>query len=174
MPDSFATIVDTHLDAAYQLARWLTRDASVAEDVVQDAMVRALTYFASFRGENPKAWLLTIVRNVALGKLGISKHDTQSLDDIDTLETQRDKLIDPRAGPEEALHQQQEQQVVSSCIERLPLELRECLILREWEELSYKEIATVIEAPIGTVMSRLFRARQLLANSLSHSLELAP
>ena len=170
---SFERLVAEHLDAAYNLARWLTRDATLAQDVVQDAMVRALKYFSTFRGENARAWLLQIVRNVALGRVDGRQRAAVS---IETLTTSSQSiadsaLIDPASGPEETLSRADDRRHVSACVARLPLELRECLVLREWDELSYKEIARVVNAPIGTVMSRLWRARQLLAESLGEALE---
>jgi RNA polymerase sigma-70 factor, ECF subfamily len=171
---SFEQLVAEHLDAAYNLARWLTRDATLAQDVVQDAIVRALTYFSTFRGENARAWLLQIVRNVALGKIDGRERSSISIDALTTSsQTITDPaLIDPASGPEEILGRADEDRHVNACVARLPLELRECLVLREWDELSYKEIARVINAPIGTVMSRLWRARRLLAESLGEVLEL--
>lgn len=160
---SFEVIATTHLDAAYSLARWLTRDRALAEDVVQDAMVRALTYFRGFRGDNPRAWLLQIVRNVALGKLR-SRPEPVSIDAAagSSGETLADTLSDDADGPETTLEREQDRQRASALLDRLPLELRECLVLREIEECSYKEIARIIDAPIGTVMSRLWRARRML------------
>jgi RNA polymerase sigma-70 factor (ECF subfamily) len=162
---SFEAIATTHLDAAYGLARWLTRDAVLAEDVVQDAMVRALTYFQGFRGENPRAWLLQIVRNVALNKLD-SRPASLSIDaeDGSSGESLADTLTDTADGPETALERQQDRRRVRELLNKLPLELRECLVLREIEECSYKEVARIIDAPIGTVMSRLWRARQMLVD----------
>jgi len=157
---SFEVIATTHLDAAYSLARWLTRDSVLAEDVVQDAMLRALTYFAGFRGENPRAWLLQIVRNVALGKLG-ARVEPVSLDspEASSGESLADTLTDGADGPDTALEREQDHRQVNEFLNRLPVELRECLVLREIEDCSYKEIARIIDAPIGTVMSRLWRAR---------------
>lgn len=165
--DRFEALATQHLDAAYSLARWLTRDSVLAEDVVQDAMLRALKYFEGFRGENPRAWLLQIVRNVALGKLSTKHSAPLSLDDPDG--TLGDELsgnpADPSDEPEYALQKQQERESAQRLLENLPTELRECLILRELEECSYKEIARIVNAPIGTVMSRLWRARQWLAKA---------
>jgi len=160
---SFEAIATAHLDAAYSLARWLTRDAVLAEDVVQEAMLRALTYFRSFRGDNPRAWLLQIVRNVALGKLRPRREPVSIDAEVGSSgESLVDTLSDNADGPETTLEREQDGRRVSELLNRLPLELRECLVLREIEECSYKEIARVIDAPLGTVMSRLWRARQML------------
>jgi RNA polymerase sigma factor (sigma-70 family) len=163
----FETIVVTHLDAAYSLARWLTRDGVVAQDVVQDAMLRALRYFDSFRGENPRAWLLQIVRNVALGKLDAQRTAPLSLDDEDSPSSQEwsRRVADPGDEPESAVQRAQDHLRAQRLLDGLPAELRECLILRELEECSYKEIAQIVDVPIGTVMSRLWRARQWLAKA---------
>src|SRR4051812_27579941 len=160
----FASLAHEHLDAAYNLARWMTRDASLAQDVVQDAMVRALKYFGSHRGDNARAWLLQIVRNVALDTLSKSQA-TVSLDAIDAVDPPDRALIE-FTNPEETMDRDAEQRRIAACVEQLPLELRECLVLREWEDLSYKEIARILETPVGTVMSRLWRARQQLAAAL--------
>ena len=170
---SFEALVAAHLDAAYNLARWLARDATLAQDIVQDAMVRALTYFSTFRGDNARAWVLQIVRNVALGEIDKRKRATLSLDtQAPGGEAGTDiALIDSSMGPAEAAERADDARRIGECVARLPLELRECLVLREWEDLSYKEIAHVTETPIGTVMSRLWRARQLLAEQLGEVLE---
>lgn len=170
---SFEALVTSHLDAAYNLARWLARDATLAQDIVQDAMVRALTYFSTFRGDNARAWVLQIVRNVALGEIDKRKRTTVSLDThAPSSDAATDMaLVDSAIGPEEAVERADEERHVSECVARLPVELRECLVLREWEDLSYKEIAHITDVPIGTVMSRLWRARQLLAESLGEVLE---
>ena len=162
---SFEAIATTHLDAAYSLARWLTRDSLLAEDVVQDAMLRALTYFSGFRGDNPRAWLLQIVRNVALGKLR-PRPQPVSIDSAEgsSGESLADTLADGADGPEATLEREQERRRVSELLNRLPIELRECLVLREIEDCSYKEIAQIIDAPMGTVMSRLWRARQMFSD----------
>jgi RNA polymerase sigma-70 factor (ECF subfamily) len=160
----FAALAREHLDAAYNLARWMIRDAAKAQDVVQDAMVRALKYFDSYRGDNARAWLLQIVRNVAVDALAKSD-PTVSLEALDAADPQDDALIES-SGPEQTMDRDTEQQRIAKCVEQLPLELRECLVLREWEDLSYKEIARILETPVGTVMSRLWRARQQLAAAL--------
>ena len=163
---SYEQIVLPHLDAAYNLARWLVRDPSMAEDVVQDSAVRALAYFSSYRGGDGRAWLLRIVRNTAYGLLATRKRDsTISLDDAgagDDGENPALQVPDPAANPEMHLARQEDLGRLDQALAALPLELRECLVLRELEELSYKEVAQVTGVPIGTVMSRLWRARRAL------------
>jgi RNA polymerase sigma-70 factor (ECF subfamily) len=156
---SFEQVVLPHLDAAYNLARWLVRDASLAEDIVQDAVLRALQYFASFRGDTSgRAWLLQIVRNAAYAAVKSRRIGTDvPLETDDAME-----LPDPGPGPEAQLAQRQDLEQLDQALAALPMELRECLILCELERLSYKDIARVTGAPIGTVMSRLWRARQAL------------
>jgi len=159
---AFAAVALPHLDAAYNLARWLTGGADEAEDVVQEAMVRALTYFPSFRGANPRAWILQIVRNAAYAALTARRGAQARLaggdDELDDLPDQADT-------PEVALLRAREKSRLDRLIGRLPLDLRETLVLRELEEMPYRDIAQVTGAPIGTVMSRLWRARRLLAEA---------
>ncbi len=156
---SFEQVVLPHLDAAYNLARWLVRDPALAEDIVQDAVLRALQYFASFRGDaGGRAWLLQIVRNAAYAAVKSRRIGTDvPLETDDAME-----LPDPGPGPEAQLAQRQDMEQLDRALAALPMELRECLILCELERLSYKDIARVTGAPIGTVMSRLWRARQAL------------
>jgi len=162
--DSFERVVLPHLDAAYNLARWLMRDREAAEDVLQEAMVRALTYFASFKGVNPRAWLLQIVRHTAYGSMALNRG-------VETVPISADcdeaiaGLVAADDNPETALLRTRESRQVRALIAELPVELRETLVLREFEELSYKDIAEATQTPIGTVMSRLWRARQLLARA---------
>ncbi|HEV7714003.1 MAG TPA: sigma-70 family RNA polymerase sigma factor [Steroidobacteraceae bacterium] len=167
-PDTdFETLAAAHLESAYNLARWLVRDPALADDVVQDAMLRALKYFPGFRGENPRGWVLQIVRNVALTRLKgtVSSKATTSVA-TDELEAEtRSMPTDTRHEPEATLMREDDERLVQTLLARLPVELRECVILREIEELSYKEIARVVDAPIGTVMSRLWRGRKLLAEA---------
>lgn len=153
----FARLVLPHMDAAYRLARWLLHDRDAAQDAVQDALVRAMTYFASFRGDNPRAWLLRIVRNAAWSRGG-PKLDQLDADDGGA----HQHLTAPGPDPEAALAQSQAHGRLSAAIARLPPDLRECLVLRELEEMSYRDIAEIAGVPVGTVMSRLFRARKLL------------
>jgi RNA polymerase sigma-70 factor, ECF subfamily len=162
----FEEVVLPHLDSAHNLARWLVRDASLAEDVVQDAVLRALSYFSTFRGGDARAWLMRIVRNVAYGALAARQQRAGT--PLDTVvpgfagDPPALSLPDPADDPEAALTRRQDLEQLECALSTLPVELRECLVLRELEELSYKEIAHVTGVPIGTVMSRLWRARQAL------------
>lgn len=155
-----------HLDAAYNLACWLVRDRGAAEDIVQEAMLRSLKYFSGFRGTNAKAWLLKIVRNAAWHYLqstrgvAIVSIDNPADDERDMLATE--SLLALQDDPAIAFANQREKGYLMKLIDRLPIDLRECLVLRELEELSYNEIASIADIPMGTVMSRLFRARRLL------------
>jgi RNA polymerase sigma-70 factor, ECF subfamily len=152
-----------HLDAAYNLARWLMRSAVDADDVVQEAVLRAATYFDGFRGVNARAWLLQIVRNTAYASKKLASREASLAAPADaTGEDPAAQLADLGDDPETALMRQQDRRRVTRLLAGLPAELRETLILREIEELSYREIAQVTETPIGTVMSRLWRARQML------------
>jgi RNA polymerase sigma-70 factor (ECF subfamily) len=163
--DSFERMVLPHLDAAYNLARWLMRDGEAAEDVLQEAMVRALTYFASFKGINPRAWLLQIVRHTAYGSMALNR----GVETVPIADESGDgigaELVSADDDPEIALLRRRESRQVRELVAALPVELREALVLREFEDCSYKEIAEATQTPIGTVMSRLWRARQLLARA---------
>jgi len=152
---TFEDTVLPHLDAAFNYARWLTGNDADAEDLVQDACVRAMRFFGSFRNDNARAWLFTIVRHTWFSR--VSRH--ASLTRAMVLD---EETADPRDGaldPEEQLLQQHAIARVRTALEQLPVDLREVLVLREIEGLSYKEIAAVLRVPIGTVMSRLARAR---------------
>ena len=161
--DSFEAVVLPHLDAAYNLARWLVRDAAAAEDIVQEAVLRALTYFSSFSGANPRAWLLQIVRNAAFASARLNRG--MRIVSLDDAEEKQQLPASPAEDPEAALIRSSGERRVHELIAALPVELREPLVLRELEELSYKEIAEITQVPIGTVMSRLWRARQLLVRA---------
>ncbi len=166
-PPSFAAEVLPHLDAAYNLARWLVRDATAAEDVVQNAMVRALKHFSTFRGENPRAWLLAIVRNAAYTWMAARRRDPEPLaEDADESHL---ATPDPGPDPEAMLGAEEERAHLGRMLAALPPELRECLVLRELEEMSYQEIAEITAVPIGTVMSRLWRARRILIRQAERS-----
>ena len=169
----FAEIALPHLDAAYNLARWLTRDPSDAADVVQEAMMRALRFFGGFRGDNGKAWLLAIVRNTAFSWLKANRPAEIAAfrpEREDGADYDLDAFPSPEDDPEVALIRAGEKRQLDALIGALPVEFRECLILRELEELSYKEIAAVTGVPIGTVMSRLARARRLVQHGWARSL----
>jgi RNA polymerase sigma-70 factor (ECF subfamily) len=161
----FAAIVLPHLDPAYNLARWLTRDADQAVDAVQEATLRAWQFFAGYRGPDAKPWFLRIVRNTVL--TWREKQSGAKVVPFSALEREDgssvvDQVASPGEDPEGALLRAEDAAMVDRLIARLPPAFREVLVLRELEELSYREIAEVVQAPIGTVMSRLARARQLL------------
>lgn len=162
--EPFEAVVLPHLDAAFNLARWLMRSRSDAEDVVQEALVRALTYFPGFRGTNPRGWLLQIVRNTAYASMKLNRGSAAPPAAMPHPDDAA--LADPGDDPEAALMKRQDEARVARSIAALDIELRETLVLRELEDMSYKEIAHVTGVPIGTVMSRLWRARRSLAASI--------
>jgi RNA polymerase sigma factor (sigma-70 family) len=148
-----------HLDAAYNLARWLTRDERDAEDIVQEAYLRAIKHFATFKGENARPWLLTIVRNTYYTWI----HQNRSTEPIDPFDDEKDIFISDAPNPEMLLLQEADRQMVRRALEKLPIPFLEVIVLREFEELSYQQIAELVQIPVGTVMSRLARARKRLA-----------
>ena len=162
----FEQVMLPDLDAAHNLARWLVRDPSIAEDVVQDAYERACKYFAGFRGGSGRSWLLQIVRNAAYSMLKAQQRRMEVSLSSGTRAADEDgvdmDLPDSSPGPEAALAQRQDLAALDDALNALPVAWRECLILREVEALSYKEMARIMEVPIGTVMSRLARARNAL------------
>jgi RNA polymerase sigma-70 factor, ECF subfamily len=151
-----------HLDAAYSLARWLSRSPADADDIVQDAMLRAFRAFDGFRGTDARAWLLTIVRNCwrSRGRAEQRRGHTE-LDD---------ELAVDGGGPEDAAMDASRRRRLDAMLALLPEEFREVLVLRELEDLSYREIAAITGAPIGTVMSRLARARVMLRERIGNEL----
>jgi RNA polymerase sigma-70 factor (ECF subfamily) len=153
-----------HLTAAYNLAHWITKNPDAAADVVQESFVRALRFFDDFRGDNARAWLLAIVRNTSLNWLAKTRNErTVPLaagDDEDGEGIQ--DIPDDKIDSEMALIQKDAVATLDQLIATLPVDYREVVILREIEELSYKDIAAVMGVPLGTVMSRLARARQAL------------
>jgi RNA polymerase sigma-70 factor (ECF subfamily) len=155
------------LDAAYSLARWLVRDEHVAEDVVQDAYLRAFRYFASFRGDDARPWLLGIVRNCCYSWFVQQKRSLEFEVDLQDADAPSLDAQERPQTPETLLMQKVERAQVTAAISNLPLAFREALVLREIEELSYEDIAQVLGIPKGTVMSRLSRARRLLHEYLS-------
>ena len=166
----FEAVILPHLDAAYNLARWLTRNSADADDVVQEAALRAATYFGGFRGTNPRAWLLQIVRNVAYASKKLVRGAVLVALPEEGKDRPLPELVDPGDDPEVALGRREDIRRVTRLLAMLPTELRETLVLREIEELSYKEIAQITETPIGTVMSRLWRGRQMLAAAIKAEL----
>lgn len=168
--DDFRRLVLPHLSGAYNLARYLTRDPVLSEDIVQDAFVRALRGFSQFRGGSPRAWLFTIVRNCCRtahsgpsAALALVVHES-SLSEDDALSFERQS--DPAPSPEDEVIQKTEADRLRRAIEAMPEPFREAIVLRELEDLSYAEIAEVSGVPIGTVMSRLSRGRSILADLL--------
>jgi RNA polymerase sigma-70 factor (ECF subfamily) len=163
MPRSFEETVLPHLDAAFNYARWLTKNDADAEDVVQDAYVRALRFFSSLRDEDGRAWLLTIVRNTWYGRFPKRAGGGVATVAVEKPDDRADASLDPEAR----LLQQETVDQVRGALEGLPSDFREVLVLRELEGLSYKEIAAVVGIPMGTVMSRLARARERLLGVLA-------
>ena len=167
---NFEEAVMPHLDAAYNLARWLMRNEDDAQDMVQEAYLRALRFFGGFHGTDAKAWLLTIVRNTCYTSLKRNKSAELLADFEEVVLTKEADEPDP-----EAMHLLKVRaQLVNEAIEKLPIEFREVVILRELEELSYKEIAEITAIPIGTVMSRLSRARRRLLVGLRGIVRVEP
>jgi RNA polymerase sigma-70 factor, ECF subfamily len=158
----FEAVVLPHLDSAFNLARWLTRDDQEAQEIVQEAFVRALRFFGGYRGGDGKSWLLAIVRNTCFDRMRRERPSE--------LTTEFDEEVhgveQDMPGPEAALMIAEDARAVSQALEEIPLEFREVLVLREIEGLSYKEIAGVTGHPIGTVMSRLARARRRMQQRL--------
>ena len=168
-PDSFEQVALPHLDAAYNLARWLTGNEPDAQDVVQEAYLRAFRHFSDFRGGNARAWLLKIVRNTCFSWLRVNRplRDAAEFDE---------NLFAPDVSslnPEEVVLQNISGTVVRDALQKLPENFREVIILRELEGLSYREIADITGMPAGTVMSSLSRARgrlrQVLTTSMSEA-----
>jgi RNA polymerase sigma factor (sigma-70 family) len=161
----FEQAVLPHLGAAYNLARWITGNDHDAEDVVQESYLRALKFFGGFRGENSRPWLLTIVRNTCFTWLRQNRFS-----DLNTELDEEIHHMEPALGnPESILLAAAQSELVRKAIEELPPEFREVVILREMEDLSYREIADIASIPVGTVMSRLARARSRLQKLLAGS-----
>ena len=162
----FELLAMPHLDAAYNFARWLVGNPADAEDVVQEAYLRAFRYFDSYQGGSFRVWLLSIVRNsfITWAKANRSSRMVfhPNAPAGDTVETEQILWGAPPADPETLLLRQIDGETLARLVQRLPTEYREVLLLREVEELPYKEIAEVTAVPVGTVMSRLSRARTML------------
>jgi RNA polymerase sigma-70 factor (ECF subfamily) len=165
-----------HLDDVYSLARYLMRNAADAEDAVQECYLRALRHFDSYRGPAMKPWLLTILRNVCNAEFARrSKQETADDYDADDSASEAPPLWqEPQASPEGALLRQQDGDTVRRLVAELPAAFREALVLREVNDLSYQEIAAVAGVPIGTVMSRLARARSMLRSAWNGAAALPP
>jgi RNA polymerase sigma factor (sigma-70 family) len=163
---TFEEAVLPHLDAAYNLAHWLTRNDTDAEDVVQEAFLRAFKFFGGFHGADGRAWLLAIVRNACYTWMQHNRPPelTLPLDD-DMHEIESEDL-----NPEALLLQSADTEIVRQALEALPLVFREVLVLRELEEMSYREIASITDLPLGTVMSRLARGRKRLQLALTNQM----
>ena len=164
----FAEMVLPHLDDAYGLARWLTGNQTDAEDVVQDACMRALASLDAAIVERPRAWVLTIVRNTAFTWLAKNRPKAVVLtDDEQLLETAAARQPgDTAANPEESLIAAADEAALETAIQALPHLFREVMVMRDIQGLSYREISAAIGAPVGTVMSRLARARAKLIQEL--------
>ncbi len=177
MPDAsnrarFEREILPHLDAAYNMARWLLRGSDDAQDVAQEALLRAFKYFDGFHGENAKAWLLRIVRNSCYTWIkDRPRMESMSADEEGRLDPEHERALQAAGhglpAPDARLVNAADRRQLHDALEKLPLALREVVVLREIEELSYKQIAAVVDVPIGTVMSRLSRGRELLLQSLS-------
>ena len=152
-----------HLDAAFNLARWLARDDQDANDIVQEAFLRAFGAFDGLRGDNARPWLLAIVRNTCFTWLARNRSGGLHV----PYEEDIHAPLDLEANPEQLALCADERRLIDDALTRLPLEFREVVVLRELEDMSYKEIAMVLAIPIGTVMSRLTRGRRLLARYLT-------
>jgi len=166
----FERLIMPHLDAAYNLARWLVRSDDDAEEAVQEAFLRAYRFFGSFRGEDGKAWLLAIVRNTCYTlhtrskAAGINEEFDEQIHQPETVAASSDGCFS--RNPEEILIEHADRELINRALGELPLAFREVLVMRELEGLSYKEIAQIIDIPLGTVMSRLARGRHLLQRAL--------
>ena len=162
----FAEIVLPYLDDAYTLARWMTGSTADAEDVVQDACVRALRALETTAVERPRAWVLTIVRNTALTWMAKNRPGNVTSTEGEEGPLEVPELTDPAPSPEQNVNAQADHGAGRAAIAALPQAFREAIVMREINGLSYKEIADASGIPIGTVMSRLARARMMLMNAL--------
>lgn len=171
-PTRFEQSVMPHLDAAYNLARWLTRNDHDAEDVVQEAFVRAFRFFDSMREASARPWLLAIVRNTAYTWMQKNRPaDIVAIDDAGAIDDAHESIghaAPADSNPEVILLQSANRKLVNQALEELPVALREVLVMRELEDLSYKEIAHIAAIPIGTVMSRLSRGRAMMRAAIEN------
>jgi RNA polymerase sigma-70 factor (ECF subfamily) len=168
--DDLKRLILPHLDGAYNLARYLTRDPVLSDDAVQDAMVRAFRAFGQFRGDSARAWLFAIVRNCCRtaqagqgGAVSLVIHESAMSEEA---VAQLKEHADPAPTPEEEVQRKDVIGRVREAVEAIPEPFREAVVLRDLEDLSYAEIAEVTAVPVGTVMSRLARGRAMLAKEL--------
>ena len=168
--NQFETTVLVHIDAAYNLAHWLTGSGHDAEDVVQEAFIKAFRFFDSYHGGNARAWVLTIVRNTCYTWLRKNRDrntvifDEQQLDGDATLEQVNSMTS---KNPETMLLNLENTALINKALQQLSLDRREVIILRDLEGLTYKEIAEIVNLPLGTIMSRLSRGRSQLQKILA-------
>jgi RNA polymerase sigma-70 factor (ECF subfamily) len=163
----FEQAILPHMDAAYNLARWLARNEQDAQDVVQEAYLRAFRFFGGYRGGSSRAWLLKIVRNTfyTWAQQNRMQHISEPFDE------QLHAVESDDATPATVLLKKADSQLVRRALEELPIEFRETLVMRELEGMSYKEIADIADIPLGTVMSRLARGRKELQKRLMEMME---
>lgn len=166
-PGRFERLVLPHLSAGFTLAMYLTRNRADAEDAVQEAVLRAVRYFATLRDDDARAWFLTIVRRVCFTAYGTDSRGAELI----SIDAAGPQLVDDTDQPDTATSRVEVRQRVRDAIDQLPPLLREAIVLRELQDCSYSEIAAVTEVPIGTVMSRLARARERLAGLLQDVVE---
>ncbi len=159
----FERVVLPHLSAGFTLARYLTGNAQDAEDAVQEAIVRAMRYFHTLRGDDARPWFLTIVRRVCVTAYSVDYHGRDGSLSVDEPALQ---LVDGKETPDVLLHRALVRDRVREAVDQLPPPLREVIVLRELQDCSYNEIASITDVPLGTVMSRLSRARERLAGLL--------
>jgi RNA polymerase sigma factor (sigma-70 family) len=170
MRNEFETLILPHLGAAYSLARWLMRNPHDAEDAVQEGVLKAFKAFHGYAGGHAQAWLLAIVRNTCLTVLERRRAEGKVVVLADTMQAQdalRESVPDSAPLQDTAIITDEERRKTRTHVAALPLQFREVLVLREYHDLSYREIADIVGAPVGTVMSRLARARERLAASLN-------
>jgi RNA polymerase sigma factor (sigma-70 family) len=165
----FRDVALPHLDEVYTLARYLLRNSDDADDAVQECYLRALRHFDSFRGQAIKPWLMAILRNVCRSEFARRAQFTAADADADLADNVVPLWQEPEGTAETELVRVQDADTISSLLAELPLPFREAIVLRDINGLSYREIAEVIDAPVGTVMSRLARARSLLRAAWSKS-----
>jgi len=163
---SFEEAVLPHLDAAYNLAHWLTRNDTDAEDVVQEAYLRAFRFFGGFHGADGRSWLLSIVRNTCYTWMQHNRSPELRVPVDDELH----EIESTDLNPEALLLQRADTLMVRQALKELPVEFREVLVLRELEEMSYRDIANITNLPLGTVMSRLARGRKRLQLALTNQI----